>query len=128
MNWNSEKVGSSELVGDSGDGLREVLKTSTLQKSIEHGQFIKVRVSSKRYEWRAGKVTGKTLSNTERLGEGISSCLQSPLLLVRETIAKPADLRKLVADLEAAQRRNLESLSSGEPSLSLSYCGGLVAP
>jgi hypothetical protein len=73
VNWNSEKVVSSELVGDSCDGLQKVLKTSTLQKSIEHEQFIKARVSSKRYEWRAGKVTGKMLLNTERFGEGIFS-------------------------------------------------------
>ena len=73
MNWNSEKVGSSGLVGDSCEDLQKVLKTSTLQKPVEHEQFIKARVISKSYEWRAGKVTGKMLPNTERFGEGIFS-------------------------------------------------------
>ena len=72
MNWNSEKAGFSESVGDSCDGLGKVLKASILQKSIEHEQFIKARVSSKRYEWRAGKVTGKMLPNTEdTAGKGV---------------------------------------------------------
>lgn len=72
MNWNSEKAGFSESVGDSCDGLGKVFKASILQKSIEHEQFINARVTTKRYEWSDGKVTGKMLQNTEdTAGKGV---------------------------------------------------------